>query len=39
MLEKLVYLKTKLNKNNIIDLENIVNVKKLKLNNSDDGFL
>ena len=38
MLEKLVYLKTKLNKNNIIDLENIVNVKKLKLNNSDDEF-
>ena len=38
MLEKLVYLKTKLNKDNIIDLENIVNVKKLNLNNSDDEF-
>ena len=37
-MEKLVYLKTKLNKDNIIDLKNIVNVKKLNLNNSDVEF-
>ena len=36
MLNKLVYLKTSLNKDGCIDLENIVNVKKLNVNSSID---